>query len=108
MENTFNDNILNEFVETIRKFVEKYDTKKKGVSFFLVVTEDQEEGIQLAATLKGETSTIVKAVNYAIGNDKDLRMANLVNNLMALGKMKSDNKDEVINALDFLKNLATK
>ena len=49
MENKFNDSSLSEFEETITKFAEKYDTKEKGVSFFLVISEDQEDGIEVSS-----------------------------------------------------------
>lgn len=106
MENKFNDNILNEFVETIGKFVEKYDTKEKSVSFFLVISEDQEDGIQTASTIKGEPLKITRVISDVIKNDKELQMASLINGFMNFGALKSEKKDDVIGALDFLKELA--
>lgn len=106
MENKFNDNILSEFAETIAKFAEKYNTKEKGVSFFLVISEDQEDGIQVSSTIKGEPLKIVNVINDVIKGDKDLQMASLINGFMNFGALKSENKDDIIGALDFLKELA--
>lgn len=106
MENKFNDSILTEFAETIAKFAEKYDTKEKGVSFFLVISEDQENGIQVSSTIKGEPLKITRVISDVIKNDKELQMASLANAFLTLGKMRSDNKDNVVKTLDFLKSLA--
>lgn len=106
MENKFNDSILNEFAETIAKFVEKYDTKEKGVSFFLVICEDQENGIQVLSAIKGEPLKITRVISDVIKNHKELQMATLINGLMNFETLKSEKKDDVIGALDFLKELA--
>lgn len=66
MENKFNDSILTEFAETIAKFAEKYDTKEKGVSFFLVISEDQENSIQVSSTIKGEPLKITRVISDVI------------------------------------------
>lgn len=106
MENKFNDSILNEFAETIAKFAEKYDTKEKGVSFFLVISEDQENGIQVSSAIKGAPLKITRVISDVIKNNKELQMASLINGFMHFGTLKSENKDDVIGALDFLKELA--
>lgn len=106
MENKFNDSILNEFAETIAKFAEKYDTKEKGVSFFLVISEEQENGIQVSSIIKGEPLKITKVISDVIKNNKELQMASLVNGFLTLGKMTSGNKDNVVKTLDFPKSLA--
>lgn len=106
MENKFNDSILNEFAETIAKFAEKYNTKEKGVSFFLVISEDQENGIQVLSTIKGEPLKITRVISDVIKNSKELQMASLINGLMNFETLKSEKKDNMISALDFLKELA--
>lgn len=106
MENKFNDSILSEFAETIAKFAGKYNTKEKGVSFFLVISEDQEDGIQVSSTVKGNPLKITRVISDVIKNNKELQMASLINGLMNFGTLKSENKDDVIGALDFLKELA--
>lgn len=105
MENKFNDSMLTEFAETIAEFAEKYDTKKKGVSFFLVISEDQKDGTQVSSTVKGEPLKITRVISEVIKDNKELQMASLINGFMNFGTLKSEKKDDVIGALDFLKEL---
>ena len=105
MENKFNDSSLSEFEETITKFAEKYDTKEKGVSFFLVISEDQEDGIEVSSLIKDNPLKITRVISDVIKNNKELQMASLINDLMNFGTLKSGKKDDVIGALDLLKEL---
>lgn len=106
MENKFNDSTLTEFAETIAKFAEKYETEKKNVTFFLVISEDQEDGIQISSTVKGGPLKITRVISNVIKNNKELQMASLINDFMNFGALKSKKKDDVIGAVDFLKELA--
>lgn len=92
MENKFNDSILSEFAETIAKFAEKYDTEEKGVSFFLVISEDQEDSIQISSTVKGKPLKITRVISNVIKNNKELQMASLINSFMNFGTLKSETK----------------
>ena len=106
MENKFNDSTLAEFAETIAKFAKKYETEKKNVTFFLVISEDQEDGIQISSTIKGKPLKITRVISNVIKNNKELQMASLINGFMNFGALKSEKKDDIIGALGFLKELA--
>lgn len=105
-EKKFNDNTLNEFSNAIAEFLKKYDTKKNNVHIFCVIAEEDGEETNIVSHIKGAPLQIVNSVNNVIKNDKTLKMADFVNGLLTLGKMKSEKKDDVIGALDFLKELA--
>ena len=106
MENKFNDSTLAEFAETIAKFAKKYETEKKNVTFFLVISEDQEDGIQISSTIKGKPLKITRVISNVIKNNKELQMASLINGFMNFEALKSEKKDDIIGALGFLKELA--
>lgn len=106
MENKFNDNILNEFSNAVAEFLEKYDTKKSNAHIFCIITEEDGKEMNTVSHIKGAPLQIVNAVDSAIKNNETLKMANFVNGLLTFGKMKSDNKDDVVKTLDLLKSLA--
>jgi len=61
--------------------------------------------MNIVSHIKGVPLQIVDAVNSAINNDETLKTANFVNGFLTFGKMKSDNKDDVVKTLDLLKSL---
>lgn len=104
-EKKFNDNTLNEFSNAVAEFLEKYDTKKSNAHIFCIITEEDGKEMNTVSHIKGAPLQIVNSVNYVINNDKTLKMANFVNSFLTFGKMKSDNKDDVVKTLDLLKSL---
>lgn len=104
-EKKFNDNTLNEFSNAIAEFLKKYDTKKNNAHIFCVIAEEDGEEVNAITHTKGVPLQIAAAVNNAVESNEKLKTASFVNSLLSLNKMKSDNKDKIIGALDFLKEL---
>ena len=103
-EKKFNDNTLNEFSDTVEKFIEGYDAKKNHAHIFCVITEEHGGEVQTISHVKGVPLQIAATIDAVIHSDEKLRMATFTHRLLKLGEIKKD-KESTDKALDILKNL---